>query len=470
MVRATHDFMARHWRRIGEWCTLPLSLVIFLAALQASAKEWNVATAESFHEALQRAQRGDQILMAPGTYRGTFHASGLSGVTIRSADANNLAAIDATDTGEGLKLSRADRVTVADLIIENASANGINIDDGGFKQLSTRVVLRRLTVRNGGGHGIKFAGVDGFLIDSVTVQDWGNGHAGFNLLGAHNGIVQHSLVRRTSTSGGFGLKVESGSTNVAIRANRFESAGERAIQFGGFAGLHPFRTRTTDGATAERVTAEGNVIVSNGADGEGIRSAIAFIGVRNVEFRFNFIFRPGVFVGRVLREGSHPEAADCCHRVFRNNVIAWYDGDINNAIAFNVGPDTYPESLEFRANRWVNLSPHGLSEVQLPTKDEQPSYGIDPGFRPDKAIAWEFDWGQWIVNATPKRLIHGVESDRRLNSATAGRRAQFAPASAKPLIGDWKFKRMSADAIVLPPMSTIVLVNDATMDAGNNHD
>jgi hypothetical protein len=288
------------------------------------------------------------------------------------------------------------------------------------------------------------------------------------LIGAHNGIVQHSVVRRTNTSGGFGLKVEGGSSNVAIRANRFENAGERAIQFGGSVGLHPFRTRSTDGATAERVTAEGNVIVNKGADGEGICSAVAFIGARDAEFRYNLVFRPGVFVGRVLREGSHPAAVNTGERVFRGNAIIWYEGDFAPAHAFNAGPDTFPESLDFRANRWVNLSPHGASEVLLPTKEREPSYGVDPGFRPNQSNAWEFAWGQWIVNATAEPQTHGVESEGQMSVATPGRRAQFAPTFALPLVGEWRFAPLTADVIELPPMSAVILVNDAARKAADH--
>jgi hypothetical protein len=452
---------------VGNWLLGLTLLSIALVGSVVSAKDWSVRDPDAFRAALRGARNGDQILLDPGIYRGTFHASGLGGVTIRSSDPNNPAVIDATGAGEGLKLSQADRVTIADLIIEHADANGINIDDGGFQRLSTRLVIRRVIVRRGGGHAIKFAGVDGFLIDSVTLEDWGNGHAGFNLIGAHNGIVQHSVVRRTDTSGGFGLKVEGGSTNVAIRANRFENAGERAIQFGGVVGLDPFRTRTTEGATAERVAAEGNVIVSNGADGEGIRSAVAFIGARDAEFRFNLVFRPAVFVGRVLREGSHPAAADAHGRVFRNNVIVWYEGDFSPAHAFNVGAETFPEALEFRANRWVNLSPHGASEVLLPTKEQEPSYGFDPGFRPDQPISWEFEWGQWIVNATTERQTHRINSEDPLNVASPGRRAQFAPTFARPLVGDWTFRPLSADEIDVPSMSAVILVKDATREAAS---
>jgi len=432
----------------------------FVASAATEAKVWQVSTAESFRDALGHAKSGDQILLAPGIYHGAFHGRGLRDVTIRSIDAGRLAVIDATDAGEGLKLSSATRVKIASLIIENASANGISIDDDGFKQFSMQIVLRDILVRNGGGHAIKFAGVDGFLIDSVTLQDWGNGHAGFNLLGVHNGIVQHSLVRRTDTVGGFGLKVEGGSTNIAIRANRFEDAGERAIQFGGSVRLNPFRARTADGVAAENVSAEGNVIVSRGADAAGIRAAVAFVGARDARFHHNLVFRPGVFVGRVLNEGIHPAVGDARNRIFRNNVILWYDGDFANGTPFNVGPSTFPESLKFRKNRWANLSPHASSDVLLPSGNHAPSSGVDPGVRPDGPIAWEFHWGLWIVNATPYPQSYRLES-QRMKIATPGARSKFGPTLANPFVGDWEFAEVSSDELALPAMSSRIMVSQS---------
>lgn len=437
-------------------------LGLLLAFSNAHAKDWQVSHSDEFRSALGQAANGDQILLAPGVYRGAFHATKLAGVTIRSSDANAPAVIDATGAGEGLKLSQASRVKISNLVVENASANGISIDDGGFERLSNRIVLRNVVVRSGGGHAIKLAGVEEFLIDSVTLSDWGNGHAGFNLIGVHRGIVQHCLVRRTSTSGGFGIKVEGGSSDVAIRANRFEESGERAIQMGGGVGIDPFRARTSSGATAERITAEGNVIVNRGADRKEIRAAVAFIGARDVEFRHNLVFRPGVFVGRVLHEGNHPTAEQCGKRLFAENVIIWYDGDFLGASPFNVGPNTFPESLQFRGNHWLNLSPHASSEVRLPIQEWHPRYGVDPGFRPDRPIAWEFDWGTWVVNATSLPQVFQPDHSSKLLVATPSSQAQFGPSLSRPLIGRWRYTDFPAEGLELAPMSSAVLVSQGS--------
>ena len=77
---------------------------------------FNVNSANSFRSALVSAVDGDEILLAPGVYPGDFHVQGLTGVTIRSADVNSPAVIDATGVGEGIKLASADRVTISDLV------------------------------------------------------------------------------------------------------------------------------------------------------------------------------------------------------------------------------------------------------------------------------------------------------------------------------------------------------------------
>jgi hypothetical protein len=416
----------------------------------------NINSASAFIAALSNAEDGDEIVLQPRLYAGPFFASGLTGVTIRSADPNNPAVIEGSLFGEGLKLERADRVTISDLIIQNATQNGISIDDGGFVSPSTNITLRNLVIRNGRGHGIKFSGVDHFLIDRVTVTDWGTGFAGINLLGAHDGLVQNSLIQRTNTSGGFGIKAEAGSADVTIRANRFVESGERAIQFGGGVGPSVFRPQPPGDVAAENIVAEGNVIVDLGAAGSGIRAAVAYINVNGSTFRNNLIDRPRSFVGRILKEITLPEFVDTQNGVFKDNITVWHEGDI--IAAFNVGMDsTLPETFYFEGNTWFNATNPANSMLTLPAPETGGVYGVDPQVGPDSVIPWQFDWGIWLVNATdqPQELDLGTSS---LLLATPNEGAELDLGSPDPLIGNWTLAPLVSTVVQIDPFSQLVLV------------
>ena len=50
---------------------VPFLFLLFLP-LFCSAAQWDVTTSQELHNALLRAAAGDEIVMSPGTYEGTF--------------------------------------------------------------------------------------------------------------------------------------------------------------------------------------------------------------------------------------------------------------------------------------------------------------------------------------------------------------------------------------------------------------
>ncbi len=115
-----------------------LNLLLRGGVQDGGAATLNVTNADSLRSAMQSAEAGDEIVLAPGVYPGRFAALGMSGVTIRSADPNNRAVIDGAGFGEGLKLSNVSDVTLSDLIIQGAELNAINIDDNGAPAALTK--------------------------------------------------------------------------------------------------------------------------------------------------------------------------------------------------------------------------------------------------------------------------------------------------------------------------------------------
>ncbi|MEO1618166.1 MAG: hypothetical protein AAFV88_20090 [Planctomycetota bacterium] len=146
---------------------------LFLSSF-VQAFDWRVSNDREVARALDQARPGDRILFAPGRYR-SFSRTGLRGITLRSENVNDRAVIDAAGGNEAMKLSSVTDMTVEQLIFENYTANGINIDDS-FNWpngKSSGVVLRGITVRNevavgGNRDGIKLSGVDGFHLPLLT--------------------------------------------------------------------------------------------------------------------------------------------------------------------------------------------------------------------------------------------------------------------------------------------------------------
>lgn len=424
-----------------------------------SGDVFRVDNATAVQNAMNLAVDGDEILLAPGTYVARFAATGITGVHIRSADPTNPAIISPGPFGEAFKLSSVERVTLSDMVIESASVNGINIDDGGHVEFSRDVTLRNLTLRNGGQHGIRLTGVDGFTIDRVQMHGWGNGWAGVNMIGAHNGTIENSVWENEPSTGGFGMKIGGGSSGVTIRANRFVNAGERAIQFG--AGLSPsiFRPQPPGNVSASDLLAEGNVIEFSGNAASGIHVAFMFSETNDSIFRHNYVYRPSIFVARILKEQSSPDFVLTQNGRISDNVIVWRQGDVSSAV--NVGPNTLPGTFHFEGNWWYNETNPANSQLSLPAPETDGVYGIDPNLSADAIIPWEFDWGMWLVNANSRSNEISIDTIDGLVTAFPGEDAMMDLTSDLPLGGDWEFSPLTTTTLVLGPLSDVLIVDPA---------
>jgi len=422
---------------------------------QCFAAVINVSTASQFQSALNSANSGDEILLAPGTYNGKFTANGLTNVSIRSIDPNNRAVIDATGRNEGMKLSRLSSVTVSDLVIQNASANGMNIDDGGDPNTpSTNVTLRNLLVQNIGGSGnqdgIKLSGVNGFYFDRLQVINWGNGGNAVDVGGSHDGLIENSYFQNNAITAGAGVRPKGGSSNITIRANRFVNAGARAVQFGGTTGLQFFRPQPPGTVEASNIVAEGNVVI-------GSEAAIAYVNVADGTFRRNYVYRPDHWLMRILKENKNPGFIDTQNGQFLDNVVEWEQGEMSPVV--NVGPNTLPGTFQFARNQWYNLTNTSGSTPNLPSSEVDGTYGIDPQLDIDEVVPWDFDWGTWLVNAVDSQNSITIGSPEDLLLATPGDEATLDFGLAYPLVGDWTFSALPGSEVSMTPFSQRMLID-----------
>jgi hypothetical protein len=353
-----------------------------------------VASVDALRLAVARAGPGTRIAVAPGTYEGGLHFENVRGAAGRPV------VIEAEDParpplfrggGTGLHLVDPWHVEVSGLAFEGQTGNGVNVDDGGTPGTPARhVVLRGLAVRDvgpeGNRDGIKLSGVEDFRVEGCTVERWGTGGSGVDMVGCRRGTIERCVFRHTAGAiAGSGVQAKGGSRDVAIRRSRFEHAGGRAVNVGGSTGLAYFRPPLAEWSgprfEARDVVVEGNTFL-------GGQAAAAFVGSDGGAFRFNTVYLPGRWALRILQETREPgfvpsRGAEVADNVFVFRSTSWSEGGVN------VGPGTEPRSFRFARNVWFCLDAPGRTRdlVRVPAAEADGVYGEDPGLVDDPARA-----------------------------------------------------------------------------------
>jgi hypothetical protein len=351
-----------------------------LAKAQAGAgrRTVKVADSEQLRRALAEAKPGTTIRIAPGTYPGGMYAEGLRGeagrpIVLRAEDPKDPPVIEGG--GEGLHLADPAYVELRDLVIRGATGNGINIDDGGsFDTPAHHLLLSGLVVRDvgpsGNRDGLKLSGVDEFRVESCTIERWGDGGSGIDMVGCHRGEIVGCTFRHGDEEGDNAVQTKGGSAEIVVRACRFEHAGSRAVNIGGSTGLPFFRPRPR-GYEAKDITVEDCTFI-------GSLAPLAFVGVDGALVRHNTIYRPRRWALRILQETRGPDFVPSRNGRFTDNVIAFRSDEMTMPV--NIGPDTAPETFTLARNVWYALDEPGRSRPDLPIPEEGGRYGEEPGF------------------------------------------------------------------------------------------
>ena len=116
-----------------------ISLLLSLATTMATGKEITIGTDPDhnildLNNALGDAAAGDTIILKPGVYRldneiSSLFAAELEDVVIRGEDPANPAVIDGNGIGKVFLLRRPKNLTLENLVIQNMTEGGLNIDD-----------------------------------------------------------------------------------------------------------------------------------------------------------------------------------------------------------------------------------------------------------------------------------------------------------------------------------------------------
>jgi hypothetical protein len=373
-------------RILSKPCWLIIvSIVLALPVRGAEPRTVQVDTREALIAAVASAAPGTTIQIAPGTYRGGLDLTGLRGgpgqpIVLAAQEPEQPPVFQGG--GSGFHVSGASHLELRGLILSGATGNGLNIDDGGSRQLgSNHIVLRDLQIRDvgpdGNRDGIKLSGVDQFLVDGCTIERWGSGGSAIDMVGCHQGEVSNCTFRYLSDVAANGVQTKGGSSLVTIRRCRFENAGSRAVNIGGSTGRDYFRPPSVD-YEAKQITVEDCIFI-------GSMAPLAFVGCDGATVRYNTIFRPTRWVARILQESQGAEFVPCRNGEFLHNVIAFRADEVQTIV--NVGGGTAPQTFRFAGNHWYCIDqPSRSDRLNLPVAETAGSYGQDPQFADAEAL------------------------------------------------------------------------------------
>jgi hypothetical protein len=349
------------------------SLLCLILPAISRGEEIHVANDSELIAAVRAAKPGQQILLAPGNYRGDISAGSPQGtadapIVIAAADAAEPPVISGGSVG--LFASSPQYFELHNLVFENARDNGLNIDDSGSVDKPSRgLVLQGLVVRKvgakGNRDGIKLSGVDDFKISNCQVESWGASGSAIDMVGCHRGVIEGCKFTGDRSSNSVGVQAKGGCSQIAVRRCRFEDVGGRGVNLGGSTGLPFFRPKDAN-YEAKDITVEDCEFIGGDA-------AVAFVGVDGALVQHNTIYRPGRWVLRILQENTAPRFVASRNGRFLKNAVVLRADEVRQVA--NVGGDTKPESFEFAGNVWHCLDAADSRRlVQLPTAETDGVY------------------------------------------------------------------------------------------------
>lgn len=306
---------------------------------------------------------GDTVIIHTGTYTGSFFISNLNGTSVNPIVIQGASGENVVFSGgsESFHFSDISYVILQNLIFQNQTGNGMNIDDAGtFNTPSHHITIRNCIFRNINASGnndlLKLSGVDDFEVSDCSFLNGSAGGSGVDMVGCHRGLFQRL---RFEQLGSNSIQIKGGSKDITIRRNYFLNGGARALNIGGSTDLEFFRPQN---ATFEASTIEiyGNVI-------EGSEASFAFVGAVDCKVFNNTILRPGKWAMRILQETVDPTRFQACGRnTVQNNIFI-----LTTAVSteVNIGPDTAPGTFVYSNNLWYKQGQTGWPGPTLPVTD-----------------------------------------------------------------------------------------------------
>ncbi len=319
----------------------------------------------TLRRATDEATPGTRIVMREGQYAGGIYVSGLRGEPGRPVAVVGDGEVVIQGGANNIQFAEPSYLVVENLIFEGATANGLNIDDGGTLDTPAEyIVLRNLEVRGvdntGNNDCIKLSGLRHFWVLDSEISACANGQ-GVDMVGCHQGVISGNRIGGMT---GPGVQAKGGSSEVTIHGNWFQDISGRGINAGGSTSLPYFRPPDAD-HEARHIDTVANVFVDIG-DESG--APIAFVGCDDCLFAHNTVIRPLTWVFRILQESTDERFVPARDgRVF-HNVITLNVDDLRSGVYVNFSGGTDLGSFQFQRNLWYALD---RDEYDGPTYDSQ---------------------------------------------------------------------------------------------------
>ncbi len=331
-----------------------------------------VRNTEQLRAALDQAQPGTTIALAPGRYTPDIYVENIRGtkdkpIVIAAADERNPPVF--VGGSVAFHFVACNYVTVRGIKVSRCTGNGINADDAGnLKEPSLGMIFENIVIEDigpkGTFNGLKLSGLDKFAVRGCTFSGWGG--SAIDMVGCHDGVVQNCMfLGKAGFSQDTGVQIKGGSERIIVKRNFFKQAGSRAVNLGGSTDLEFFRPQVRN-YEAKDCEVAGNHII-------GSRSPIAFASSIQCTVRHNTIINPENWVLRILQEQPTDKFLPCQRSVFKDNLIV-FDRRVKEFA--NVGEDTKPETFSFSGNAWFCTD--GDRRPTLPARETGGIYQVDP--------------------------------------------------------------------------------------------
>lgn len=326
----------------------PFLAATYLLLVQAFAVETSVDTRQALTQTLTKAQPGDTIRIAPGTYAGglrfeSLHGTAQDPIVITAVDPENPPTFEGGHSA--FQFSQCAHLVLRHVRIRHATANGLNIDDGGRPDTRTHhITLEDLAILEtgpkGNRDGIKLSGLDHFTVRRCTIHGWGG--SAIDLVGCHHGVIEQCTFEgKEGFSQSNAVQMKGGSSDLQVLRNTFRDVGHRSINIGGHTGRPYFRPQVDD-YEATRIEIAGNTF-------HGSMSPIVWATAKGGHVHHNTILYPEKWVLRILQENAEEGFAPSQGGQFENNVIVC---DARVVIPVNIGGGTAPSTFTFQNNYW----------------------------------------------------------------------------------------------------------------------
>ncbi len=326
-------------------------------------------------EGARRATPGTRILLAAGTYMGSTYIGALTGEAGRpiAIAGEGDVILDAGGEPEALHVSNPRYVVIENLTVQNATGNGVNIDDGGVG-MAEHIVVRNLVIRNIGTGGnndcLKLSGLDRFFVIGGELSGCNAGDA-IDMVGCHDGLIRGVYIHDTPAGG---IQAKGVSSGTIMHGNLFTDVAGRSVNAGGSTGDEFFRPIDAT-YEAQRLYVVANVFVRSGTDSG---APIAYVGCDGCVFANNTVIEPRTWVARILQERTEPRFVPCRDGVFANDLVVLNVADLRTYV--NVGAGTAPETFTFDHNLGWALDDASFAgpDIPAPIPPETDSVVADP--------------------------------------------------------------------------------------------